>query len=1026
MKKYNADNRVMTKIKSYVFYLLSLFFILWYSQLKAQTLPSDVQAKLNSYSVSWDSSSTTGSAASMPIGNGDITANVWVEKNGDLMMYIGKSDTWSDATRLLKVGRIRMNFSPNPFTVGQSFNQTLNLYKGEIDITAGNTGGKVTIRIWIDANNGLLHVETNGDHNYTMSCKTEILRPVAHTFNNNSPIDASVRGVNGISSLTESADVKVSKSSGIEWYHRNTTSPYQTILNAENLTGLDAAYPDPYINRTFGAFVKGTNFTVKNDSVLQSTSGNSFTLSVYPYTAQTSTGALWDSQLAAQVNKIDQTDIVTAYSNHCTWWDAFWNRSWIFVSGDADAVKVTRGYLLQRFMEACQGRGQYPIKFNGGTFTFDYGGFNGDYRMWGPGYWHQNTRHLYWPLLGSGDYDLMIPWFNQYMNMLGIQQAVTSKYYNHGGAFFPETYNMFGLYIADDWGWGNTSTTASNSYIRYHYQGALETLAQMLDYYDYTKDASFITNYIAPYSTQVIRFFDQHWPRVNGKIKFDPANAIETYWGCTNPTDYIAGLRYTIPRLQALNSPSITSTLKTEWTNCFNALPPIPMNSDSTAVLPAQIYGQANNLENPECYTVFPYKIYGVGRPNLNVGITTFTNRKFKFGNCWGQDPMQAALLKLTDIAKAGVITEANETNPQVRFPAFWGPASDYIPDLDNGGALMTSLQNMVMQNVNDSIYVLPSWPSTWSVDYKLQGPNNTSVRVVSNGTNISQFTVVPSSRASYVVLPDGKQSQTMTIPPVSVIWIGDADANPYAVASSGLPVTYTSSDAGVAIISNGKIHAVGAGTCTIMATQSGNNSYNVAVPATQHLTVLNRTSTATTIQAESYSGQSGIQTETTGDVNGNLDVDFIDNGDYTFYNNVNFGTGAAIMEMRVASYASTPAIGSIEIRSGSLTGALLGTITVPGTNGWQNWITVPCNLTGAIGVQNIYLVFRNGGFDLNWIYFDNASIPYNGNPANIPGTIEAENYDDGGEGIAYHDNDAINNGGQQRTNQGVDVETTG
>ncbi|MFM7021469.1 MAG: putative Ig domain-containing protein, partial [Flavobacteriales bacterium] len=53
-------------------------------------------------------------------------------------------------------------------------------------------------------------------------------------------------------------------------------------------------------------------------------------------------------------------------------------------------------------------------------------------------------------------------------------------------------------------------------------------------------------------------------------------------------------------------------------------------------------------------------------------------------------------------------------------------------------------------------------------------------------------------------------------------------------------------------------------------------------------------------------------------------------------------------------------------------------------------------------------------------------NTPYLGTPWNIPGSIEAENYDDGGEGIAYHDNDAINNGGKQRTAQGVDIENTG
>jgi len=72
----------------------------------AGTLPPDVLQELNGYNVTWTTPSTNGSPGSMPIGNGDITANVWVENNGgDLVMYLGKSDAWSEGTRLLKVGR---------------------------------------------------------------------------------------------------------------------------------------------------------------------------------------------------------------------------------------------------------------------------------------------------------------------------------------------------------------------------------------------------------------------------------------------------------------------------------------------------------------------------------------------------------------------------------------------------------------------------------------------------------------------------------------------------------------------------------------------------------------------------------------------------------------------------------------------------------------------------------------------------------------------------------------------------------
>ncbi|MDB5256600.1 MAG: Carbohydrate-binding family 9 [Chitinophagaceae bacterium] len=79
---------------------------------------------------------------------------------------------------------------------------------------------------------------------------------------------------------------------------------------------------------------------------------------------------------------------------------------------------------------------------------------------------------------------------------------------------------------------------------------------------------------------------------------------------------------------------------------------------------------------------------------------------------------------------------------------------------------------------------------------------------------------------------------------------------------------------------------------------------------------------------------------------------------------------------------------------------------------------TVSISATNAAGTvsKNIGLTIGNSS----------GSTPYQGTPWPIPGTIQAENYDDGGEGIAYHDNDAINSGGQQRINQGVDVENTG
>ncbi|WP_331963659.1 family 43 glycosylhydrolase [Ohtaekwangia sp.] len=49
--------------------------------------------------------------------------------------------------------------------------------------------------------------------------------------------------------------------------------------------------------------------------------------------------------------------------------------------------------------------------------------------------------------------------------------------------------------------------------------------------------------------------------------------------------------------------------------------------------------------------------------------------------------------------------------------------------------------------------------------------------------------------------------------------------------------------------------------------------------------------------------------------------------------------------------------------------------------------------------------------------------IPYAVNASSIPGTIEVEDYDRGGQGKAYSDSEAANNGNAYRVDEGVDVE---
>ena len=128
------------------------------------------------------------------------------------------------------------------------------------------------------------------------------------------------------------------------------------------------------------------------------------------------------------------------------------------------------------------------------------------------------------------------------------------------------------------------------------------------------------------------------------------------------------------------------------------------------------------------------------------------------------------------------------------------------------------------------------------------------------------------------------------------------------------------------------------------------------------------------TTQAETISWESGIETE--GSSEGGLDVANIENGDFIKVKGVNFGSGATSFDARVASATSG---GNIELRlDDSSAGTLIGTCAVPGTGGWQTWVTKTCTVSGATGIHDLYLRFTGGsGFllNVNWWKFNSSSV---------------------------------------------------
>jgi hypothetical protein len=79
---------------------------------------------------------------------------------------------------------------------------------------------------------------------------------------------------------------------------------------------------------------------------------------------------------------------------------------------------------------------------------------------------------------------------------------------------------------------------------------------------------------------------------------------------------------------------------------------------------------------------------------------------------------------------------------------------------------------------------------------------------------------------------------QTITFPTIAPTVVGSADFTLGATASSGLPVSYQFSGPCQPTAVLGTVHVNGTGTCTVTATQNGNNTYNAAPPVSQTFTI--------------------------------------------------------------------------------------------------------------------------------------------------------------------------------------------
>lgn len=784
---------------------------------------------LNQYNVVWHSQSKN-SSESMPCGGGDLGMNVWVE-NGDLLFYIDRSGNIDENDQLLKNGRVRIRMEPSPFSQNGDaalFEQKLDLKTGAVFIkgkTAENTG---TIKVWAEIANPVIHVDLDSHEaskiTATFECWRNEKQLIAPSHSAPQSIKMSRWACYGYSSHSGAVysypDVISHKNENqVVFYHQNGDDRiFDKSLKLQRLDGVKDQFYHPTKNRIFGGVMCGANLEKTENTSgeyantpykgwqLQSVkAAKKHRLEITLHTEQNESQVAWENHLNKKLSRVAQN----AWHENLVWWATFWNRSHIVINNGKDASdlgwRVGRNYQLMRYMLGCNPNGEFPSHFNGGFFVFDPvymedekgmhpSFYNADYRKWGA-WTGMNQRLIHWSFLKSGDFEALRPQFNYYKRNLINAQLRNEVSFGIKGCSFGEQIDSGGLPIGDAYGWeppygkrNPKSEAGMQNKHRHYFHSQLEFAYMMHEWHRFT--GADISEYI-PFMKDVIVFYFEYnkmlqrrrdgndWG-ADGKLVLKQTTATESYKNGDDPAPVIVALNKNIEALLELPDKWLSHAEKEKFKGWQKRIPDLHYRTRNGFKTINPLVGddvRSGNREIPQLYPVFPYGLFCVGSPDLEIGVNTWKYGLDKataqyiidmYGDPdvypqkeewwgWGQQAIFLARLGLRDEAKEYVSKKMDDAkgdpwkNTKVaRFPVFYGPGYGCMPDLEWGTSGMIALQEMCLQTISNNghdLRVLPAWPNDWDVDFKLHAPEKTTVEVVAKNGKVGKVLVHPKAR---------------------------------------------------------------------------------------------------------------------------------------------------------------------------------------------------------------------------------------------------------------------------------------
>ena len=723
--------------------------------------------------------------SSIPIGNGEVCANVWVESDG-IHMYASRSDAISELDRTLKLGEFILSFAPNPFA-DSDVRQHLSLRDGCINVRATHGDRQLVVSVFVDADSHAILFRTTSSHPVEACLESRSWRTQANDL---VQVAGNIWGdedrslAPDLAALTESADIVTPLPQGVLVYHRNDGSIVPELARIHNVLEMLAELPDLISNRVFGTYSGASQPVRVEGNCVRSAPVRAIDLRVATFSTQSQT-----VDDIIQSVEMDVWDGAAAQARTFCHWSAFWSKSWIFVSGDTPArgrmtpvvedaaasnvlptadpfvgSQITRAYVLTKWMHACGLGGSLPMLYNGALFTTMPGagrhlsldafgvaftaapsgrptlGLNPDERSWTTEHLWQNLRLHYYSVLARGEVDALLPLFTYFHRFWRLNRFRARRHHHAAGQWSTEMTLSCGLQSPAIYGLDRHGLDDIDVTNRWggsiNLSPGLELCKLMMDYWRFTGDDAFLADEIIPYARDLIDFARSRYAAPGrGRLQFGPLNSLETYFDTINPIAVVAGYHRLVSDLH-----DVPESFRGEIPalDAFEgSLPNLPTEPDGQSLAPATAYtAERQNVESPELYAIFPFDLRGEVSDAMlqqtwdKCRRVSGAFRPATLGEPVGTPSFAGWQYLAPTAVLLGRIAEAIEAltencslgNPGFSFPAMWGPIYDAVPDVDHGANILNTLHLLVEECITNP-QARSKLPAEWVIDFQVFSP---------------------------------------------------------------------------------------------------------------------------------------------------------------------------------------------------------------------------------------------------------------------------------------------------------------